>query len=89
MMRYVLDSFAMIAFFENEKGAVRVESILKLLVRGKARGFMSVINWGEIYYSTLREQGVESAEAVIRQLQKYPIEVVDINKALTYADAQA
>lgn len=45
MKNYVLDSFAMIAFFEDEEGADRVEAILKQLLRKKARGFMSVVNW--------------------------------------------
>ncbi len=54
-----MDSFAMIAFFEDEPGADRVAEILDALMEQKAKGFMSVINWGEIYYNTMREQGVE------------------------------
>jgi ribonuclease VapC len=59
MKKYVMDSFAMIAFFEDEPGADRVAEILDALMEQKAKGFMSVINWGEIYYNTMREQGVE------------------------------
>ncbi len=51
-----MDSYAMIAFFEDESGAGEVAEILNALINQKARGFMSVINWGEIFYCTLRVQ---------------------------------
>jgi ribonuclease VapC len=86
--KYVMDSFAMIAFFEDEPGAEMVELILKSLMARKAKAYMSIINWGEIYYNTLREQGVETAEAVIEQLKQYPIELVDADKKLTYEAAK-
>jgi len=82
MKRYVLDSYAMIAYFEDEPGADRVALVLKQLIKGKAKGFMSVVNWGEVYYNTLREQGISEAEKVILQLDKFPIQIVDVNKEL-------
>ena len=88
MKKYVIDSFAMIAFFEDEPGADRVALILKSLIDRKAKAYMSVINWGEIYYNTMREQGVETAEKVIGQLKQYPIELVDADQNLTYEAAK-
>ena len=88
MKRYVLDSYAVITYFEDEPGADRVEQILRQLIRGKARGFMSVVNWGEVYYSTMREQGVAEAEKVILQLDKFPIQMVEANKDLAYEAAK-
>jgi ribonuclease VapC len=86
--KYVMDSFAMIAFFEDEPGAEKVALILKSIIARKAKAYMSVINWGEIYYNTLREQGVETAEKVIGQLKQYPIEIVDADQKLTYEAAK-
>ena len=83
-----MDSFAMIAFFEDEPGAERVALILKSIMARKAKAYMSVINWGEIYYNILREQGVETAEKVIGQLKQYPIEIVDADQKLTYEAAK-
>ncbi len=88
MKKYVMDSFAMIAFFEDEPGADSVAVILKSLIDRKAKAYMSVINWGEIYYNTMREQGVETAEKVIGQLKQYPIELVDADQNLTYEAAK-
>jgi ribonuclease VapC len=88
MKSYVLDSYAMIAYFEDEPGADRVALVLKQLIKGKAKGFMSVVNWGEVYYNTMREQGISEAEKVILQLDKFPIQIVDVNKELAYEAAK-
>jgi len=88
MKRYVLDSYAMIAYFEDEAGADRVAQILRELIKGQAKGFMSVVNWGELYYNTMREQGISEADKVILQLDKFPIQIVDVNKELAYEAAK-
>jgi ribonuclease VapC len=78
----------MIAYFEDEPGADRVAQVLRQLIRGKAKGFMSVVNWGEVYYNTMREQGVSEGEKVILQLDKFPIQLIDVNKDLAYEAAK-
>ncbi len=88
MKRYVLDSYALIAYFEDEVGADRVAQVLRELIKGQAKGFMSVVNWGELYYNTMREQGVSEAEKVILQLDKFPIQIVDVNRELAYEAAK-
>jgi ribonuclease VapC len=88
MKKYVMDSFAMIAFFEDEPGANKVTEILDALMKQKAKAFMSVVNWGEIYYNTMRVQGIEEAEDVIKQFNKYPIQLIEADQALTYEAAK-
>ena len=88
MKTYVMDSFAMIAFFEDEPGAGQVAAILEELMKRKAKAFMSVVNWGEIYYNTMRVQGIREAEDVIKQFNKYPIQLVEADQALTYDAAK-
>jgi ribonuclease VapC len=83
-----MDSFAMIAFFEDEPGANKVTEILDALMKQKAKAFMSVVNWGEIYYNTMRVQGIEEAEDVIKQFNKYPIQLIEADQALTYEAAK-
>jgi ribonuclease VapC len=78
----------MIAYFEDELGADRVAQVLNQLIKGKAKGFMSVVNWGEVYYNTMREQGVSEAEKATLQLDKFPIQIVDVNKELAYEAAK-
>ena len=88
MKRYILDSYAMITYFEDEAGADRVARILRQLVQGKARGYMSVVNWGEVYYNTMREGGIDEAEKVILQLDKLPIQIVEANRDFAYEAAK-
>jgi len=88
MTKYVLDSFAVIAYFEDEPGADKVSEILRALMNRKAKGFMSIINWGEMYYNTMREQGVEEAEKVLTQFDKYPIKLIEADRRLTYEAAK-
>jgi predicted nucleic acid-binding protein len=86
--KYVLDSYALIAFFEDESGAKKTATILKHIVERKAHGYLSVINWGEIYYSTMREEGIEEAEKIIGLIKKYPIQIIDADEELTYHAAK-
>jgi ribonuclease VapC len=88
MKRYVFDSYAMIAYFEDEPGAARVAQILRQLIQGKAKGYMSVVNWGEVYYNTMREEGIAEAEKVILQLDKFPIQIVEVNRNFAYEAAK-
>jgi len=83
MKQYVMDSFAMIAFFEDEPGAEAVASLLRQFLAGTAKGYMSVVNWGEMIYSLMREQSRKETEKILRQFEKYPIELVDADRVLT------
>ena len=88
MKNYILDSYAMIAFFENEAGADKTAEILHDIVRKKAKGYMSVINWGELYYNTVREAGISEAKLVLDHFERYPIQLVDADKPLTLEAAK-
>jgi predicted nucleic acid-binding protein len=88
MKRYVFDSFAMIAFFEDEPGADLVELALQESAAKESICWMSVINWGEIYYCTCREQGRETADRVLLQIASYPVEIVEADKGLTLEAAR-
>lgn len=81
--KYVLDSYALICYFEGEKNAETVADILKKGLRDEIEIFLSVINWGELYYIVLREQGKEAAQLYLKTINRYPIKIVEANKNLT------
>lgn len=83
MTHYVLDSYALLAYAEKEIGCDEVGEILKMSLDGRARIFLSVINWGEMYYIALREGGKVTAEEYRTTFASYPITVVDADKELT------
>jgi len=88
MKRYVLDSYSLLAYAENEKGADAVEDILKKALEDKAELFLCVINWGEMYYIALREGGKERAELYKNTFARYPIIIVEANKEITLQAAE-
>lgn len=88
MKRYIFDSYALLAFLEDETAAGEVEKALREVEKGRAKGFLSIINWGEIYYITMREQGRDIAEEVIDLLDNYPIRMVEPDRGQTLAAAR-
>ena len=88
MKRYVLDSYALIAYFEGEEGAETVAGIFKYALADKAEVFLCVVNWGEMYYIALREGGDDKAELYRSTLVKYPITIIEANKELTLQAAR-
>ena len=85
---YVLDSFALLAHFEDEPGAERVRNLLKSARAEKTSLFLSVINFGELYYTTLRERGPKEAEEIRFIMAQLPIEIPDADMELTLAAAK-
>jgi len=100
----VLDSYALMVFFNDEPGAEEVERLLLKAEGGNPRLLMSVINWGEIYCSVMRGASQQSAEEKAREIAGMPIELVPVEadlelvrqaavfkatRKLSYADAFA
>ncbi len=88
MKKYVLDSYAAIAYAKNEKGGEEVSELISKALTGDTELFLCVINWGEIYYITLRNQGKEKAELFKTTFARYPIAIVEANKELTLHAAE-
>ena len=82
MATKVLDSWALIAFFEDEPAADTVEELIHRAALDRHKLLMSVINWGEIYYNTMRETSQSEAEARVQEIASLPIEVVGIGDNL-------
>ena len=75
----VLDSWALIAFFEDEPAAEEVENLLVKAEAGTHRLLLSVVNWGEIYYNTMREVSQAAAEQTAREMAGLTIEIVGVD----------
>lgn len=80
MATKVLDSWALIAFFEDEPAAEAVEKILEQATAEKHKLLISVVNWGEVYYNTMREVSQDAAEQKLKEIAAMPIEVVGVDQ---------
>jgi predicted nucleic acid-binding protein len=83
LKRYILASSALISYFHGEESGRPVIDILKKTLEGKAESFMCVINWGELFYVINREHTPEKAQACLKLLSQYPVEIIDIDMSLT------
>lgn len=81
-MIQVLDAHAVFIYLEKEPGFEKVSDAFSRSAEAGRNLLMTSVNWGEIYYITRREKGVEMAEDVMKVLDSFPIEVVDVDRAL-------
>jgi len=88
LKRIVLDASAVMTFFEDRPGAVKVEEIVARAAEGKCELLMSVVNWGEVYYSVWRAKGPGIARKIVAEIGQLPIELVGAGYELTKLAAE-
>jgi len=86
--RVVLDASALMTFFEDRPGAAKVEELIAQAAEGKCELLMSVVNWGEVYYSVWRAKGPGMARKVVAEIAQLPIDLVDASYELTKIAAE-
>ena len=79
MATMVLDAHALMVLFNDEPGAEEVEKILLKAEKGNPRLLMSVVNWGEIYYSIMRGASQEIADSKSHEIAGMPLELVPVD----------
>jgi predicted nucleic acid-binding protein len=79
----VLDSYALMAFFEDEPGADLVRGLLLKAEEGSLRLLMSVVNLGEVWYSIARATSPETADLYVQEIEGMAIEIIPADWALT------
>lgn len=85
MATKVLDSWALLALFEDEPAAEEVENLLARANAGRDKLLLCVVNWGEIYYNIIRKISIEMAEQKMREIAALPIEIVPVDSDLILA----
>ena len=79
MATMVLDAHALMVLFNDEPGAEEVEKMLLKAEKGSPRLLMSVVNWGEIYYSIMRGASQEIADSKAHEIAGMPLELVAVD----------
>lgn len=79
----VLDSWAMLAFFQNEPAADQVEKIINEAHAAGADLMMSVVNVGELWYTIARTHSAKQADSIIAELRTLKIDFIDADWELT------
>lgn len=72
---YIFDSFAIIAYLNNEKGSDQIGQILIAAKSGKAKIYIHAVNLGEVYYHAFKEEGESVANVIWGTVKNYPLEI--------------
>jgi predicted nucleic acid-binding protein len=83
MKQYVLDANALYRFVSGGLGAEIVEQLFEQARESEQPLRMSVVNWGEVYYSIARSQGFARASAVMDIVKVLPLAIVDTDQSQT------
>ena len=79
----VLDSYALLAFFEGEAAGEKVRDILKDAAEHGRELWLSVINWGEVLYVIERKAGKDKRDDIARLMSQMHLRVVDADQEMT------
>jgi ribonuclease VapC len=84
----VLDSYSLIAYFEGEAGTDKMIEVFRAARESGRLLLLSVVNWGEVFYITLREAGRERAEQVAHLISSLPIQIISADLDMTRQAAE-
>jgi len=88
MPGFVLDSFALIAYFRDEAGADQVERLLHKAAARHEPLHMTEVNYAEVRYIIIRRNGLAGWESAAASLVSLPIAFHPVTRELSNIAAQ-
>ena len=85
---YVLDTWAVIAYLEDEPSGEQVEDLIATAHEEQIPIYMSVVNVGEVWYTMAREISEEEANASVKSLRDLRIQFENADWELTQEAAR-
>ena len=85
---YVLDTWAVIAYLEDEPSGEQVEDLIATAHEEQIPIYMSVVNVGEVWYTVAREVSEEEANASVKVLSDLRIQFENADWNLTQEAAR-
>lgn len=85
---YVLDTWAVIAYLEDEPSGEQVEDLIATAHEEQVPIYMSVVNVGEVWYTMAREISEEEANASVKSLRDLRIQFENADWELTQEAAR-
>lgn len=83
MKIHVLDANALYRFLTGGPGADTVSGLFKQARDAGQPLRMSVINWGEVYYTLAKTAGFAETVRILEQVKLLPLTVLDAGEAVT------
>jgi uncharacterized protein len=88
MKLHVLDANALYRFLTGGPGADLVHQLFKHARDAEQPLRMSVVNWGEVYYTIAKAEGFAETAKIMDRVKLLPLAVLDAGEAVTTRAAQ-
>jgi predicted nucleic acid-binding protein len=88
MKLHVLDANALYRFLSGGPGADTVKQLFKDARDTEKPLRMSVVNWGEVYYTIAKAEGFMETGKIMDRVRLLPLVVLDAGEAVTTRAAQ-
>src|SRR5271156_2794969 len=88
MKVHVLDANALYRFLTGGPGSDTVNLLFKEARDANQPLRMSVINWGEVYYTIAKAEGFAETARIMDRVKLLPLIVLDADEAITAQAAQ-
>jgi PIN domain nuclease of toxin-antitoxin system len=76
---HILDASALYRYLTNGDGAQIVADVLKQVAAAGSTALMSVVNWGEVYYTLVKHIGLSKTDKLMAELvNKVPIRLAGV-----------
>ncbi|NLV17594.1 MAG: type II toxin-antitoxin system VapC family toxin [Syntrophomonadaceae bacterium] len=85
--KYVLDSYAVLCYLQDEPGADIMASLLEKAQQKEIELYMTWVNCGEVYYRVRREYGRGEAGKIVELLEQWPLKMISADKNFCLAAA--
>jgi predicted nucleic acid-binding protein len=83
MKTHVLDANALYRFLTDGPGADIVRRLLKEARDAEQPLQMSVVNWGEVYYTVAKAKGFAETDKIMDRVKMLPLTVLDADEFVT------
>ena len=84
----VLDSFGLVCLFHKEPGWEKMQKVFYELSSSGRKALLSIINWGEFYYTIKKHVGKWKAEEALDLLSQLPIKIISVDDDLVKESAE-
>lgn len=85
---YLYDSYALLAFFQKEKGAEAVSNIIQNALMQNIEQLICAINMGEILYLTKRRFGDEKKLEIMGRIHQLGVKILPVPNSLVFQAAE-
>ncbi|MBM3708311.1 MAG: type II toxin-antitoxin system VapC family toxin [Actinobacteria bacterium] len=80
---YILDSYAVLAYFQKEKGSSTVKELLKKASQNQCMLYLCIITLGEVMYVIEKEKGLQPAQLALCRIKELPVEIIVAEEEVT------